>query len=213
MTSNCRIDGETKLRTLASEGLLGRFDASLAADAWVSEEPLGYTAGLLPSFALPPALLTDLRIVYGSCRRVENSHFDAMPWIDTLINDAFSGQTRAEGALLGTAATTRPHQLFLGGDQIYADDVSPLHLVLCNRLAHQLISGNDEPVAPAVEQLHASGQLIRHDRRPDLRRIAAARPCAGPGRHHADGRQRRRLGIAPVPGDARPLSDRRALRR
>ncbi len=155
-----KIDGETKARTLASEGLLGRFDAAgLAADAWVSLEPLGYAAGLLPSFSLPPAQLTDLRVLYGSCRRVANSHFDAMPWIDTLINDAFSGQTRAEGAVLGTAATTRPHQLFLGGDQIYADDLSPLHLILCNRLAHQMISGERGTDADTVEQLQALGAL------------------------------------------------------
>ncbi len=155
-----KVDGETKTRTLASEGLLGRFDAAgLAADAWVSHEPLGYAAGLLPSFSLPPALLTDLRIVYGSCRRVANSHFDAMPWIDTLINEAFNGQTRAEGAPLGTAANERPHQLFLGGDQIYADDLSPLHLILCNRLAHQMLSGERGAASDTVEELHAAGAL------------------------------------------------------
>jgi hypothetical protein len=155
-----QVDGETTARTLASEGLLGRFDgAGLAADAWVSNEPLGYAVGLLPSFALPPALLTDLRIVYGSCRRLANSHFDAMPWIDTLIGEAFEGQTRAEGALLGTAADQRPHQLFLGGDQIYADDLSPLHLMLCNHLAHQMISGQQGAAADTVEHLHASGAL------------------------------------------------------
>jgi hypothetical protein len=108
---------------------------------------------------LPPAQLTDLRIVYGSCRLVANAHFDAMPWIDTLIDEAFAGQSRAEGAALGTAATTRPHQLFLGGDQIYADDVSPLHLVLCNRLAQQMISGERGAAADNVEQLHALGAL------------------------------------------------------
>lgn len=154
------LANESKPRTLASEGLLGRFDAAaLAADAWVSEEPLGYSAGLLPSFALPPALLTDLRVVYGSCRRVANAHFDAMPWIDTLIDEAFAGQSRAEGVVLGTAATQRPHQLFLGGDQIYADDVSPLHLILCNRLAQQMISGERGAASDTVEQLHAQGVL------------------------------------------------------
>jgi hypothetical protein len=160
-----KVGGETKTRTLASEGLLGRFDAAgLAADDWASLEPLGYAAGLLPSFALPPAQLTDLRIVYGSCRRVANSHFDAMPWIDTLINDAFGGQTRAEGAVLGTAALQRPHQLFLGGDQIYADDLSPLHLILCNRLAHQMISGERGAASDTVEELTALGAL---EPRPD----------------------------------------------
>ena len=155
-----RVD-ETRTRSLASEGLLGRFAAAgLAATDWASDEPLGYGVGFLPSFALPPAQLTDVRIVYGSCRRPANAHFDAMPWIDTLVNEAFSGQTRAEGAPLGTAALRRPHQLYLGGDQIYADDVSPLHLTLSNRLAHALIGGSETPAAPKVELLKASGQRL-----------------------------------------------------
>lgn len=155
-----KVGDGSETRSLANVGLLGRFDGSgLAADAWISTEPLGYAAGLLPSFALPPASLTDLRVVYGSCRRPANAHFDAMPWIDTLINDAFKGQTRAEGEPLGTAATNRPHQLFLGGDQIYADDVSPLHLVLCNRLAHQLMSGERGAASDTVEHIHAVGAL------------------------------------------------------
>ena len=196
------LDGESKPRTLASEGLLGRFDAAaLAADAWVSQEPLGYAAGLLPSFALPPAQLTDLRIVYGSCRRVANAHFDAMPWIDTLIDEAFSGQSRAEGAVLGTAATTRPHQLFLGGDQIYADDVSPLHLMLCNRLAQLLISSKDQPTA--LEQLQASGQRLSATA--DLPRVAADRSRARAERRPA------RPWPDRLPGHARCLSARRAL--
>lgn len=147
-------------RTLATEGLLGTFDGVARApeETWFSEAPLGYTPGFLPSFALPPAQLTQLRLVYGSCRLLANMYFDAMPWIDTLIEDAFTGQSRADGATLGTAAAERPHQLFLGGDQIYADDVSPLHLALCNRLGHQLVSGT--PAAPKLEQLQAAGELV-----------------------------------------------------
>ncbi len=196
------IDGETKPRTLASEGLLGRFDAAaLAADAWVSEEPLGYAAGLLPSFALPPAQLTDLRIVYGSCRRVANAHFDAMPWIDTLIDEAFSGQSRDEGAVLGTAATLRPHQLFLGGDQIYADDVSPLHLVLCNRLA-QLAHQQQGP-AGCARATSGVGSAPRCGA--DLPRVAADRSRAGAKRRRA------RPWPGRLPGHARCLPARRTL--
>lgn len=147
-------------RSLGTEGLLGRFEGDgLSTGAVVSKEPLGYAAGQLPSFALPPVDLKDLRIVYGSCRLVANKHYDAMPWIDTLVEEAFTGQARDDGAPLPAAATARPHQLFLGGDQIYADDVSPLHLTLCNRLAHQLLSGQiKEPKTP-VEQLWATGAL------------------------------------------------------
>lgn len=149
-------------RSLASEGLLGRFAAAgLPPSAWVSEAPLGYTAGFLPSFALPPALLTDLNVLYGSCRRVANDHYDAMPWIDTLVEQAFAGQTRQEGDPLGPAALKRPHQLYLGGDQIYADDVSAPHLTLLNRLGHRLLSGSESPTAPKVELLQASGRRLK----------------------------------------------------
>ena len=120
-----------------------------------------------------------------------------MPWIDTLINDAFNGQTRAEGAVLGTAATTRPHQLFLGGDQIYADDLSPLHLALCNRLAHRWSAATRRRLRRrrAVECLGPAS-------RPPAKtfRIAAAR--ARPVQNGA------KLDLASVdyPGHARQLS-------
>lgn len=111
-------------RSLDTEGLLGaNRPPGLGTYPWASEFPLGYAVGQLPSFALPPEDLEDLRIVYGSCRLVANKHYDAMPWIDTLIDDAFKGHARDDGAPLPGAATARPHQLFLGGDQIYADDV------------------------------------------------------------------------------------------
>ena len=50
-------------------------------------EPLGFEENFLPSFSLPPQEITDLRVVYGSCRRVNNDHFDAMVWIDDLMRD------------------------------------------------------------------------------------------------------------------------------
>ena len=50
-------------------------------------EALGYDDNFLPGFALPPAKLTDLRIVFGSCRGPANSHLDAMALIDDLMRD------------------------------------------------------------------------------------------------------------------------------
>ncbi|MGH8773396.1 MAG: hypothetical protein ACREV2_19805, partial [Burkholderiales bacterium] len=98
--------------TLASLGLLKTAPTRNGGDAAVPEKPhlaLGYDADFLPSFALPPATLEDLRIVYGSCRRPVNEHDDAMALIDDLMRD---GDTFAD-------ALKRPHQLVLGGDQIY----------------------------------------------------------------------------------------------
>ncbi|MEY2891528.1 MAG: hypothetical protein RJA98_1436, partial [Pseudomonadota bacterium] len=90
---------------------------------------LGHRDDFLPSFALPPERLEDLQVAYGSCRRLINVHDDAMVWLDDLllVNDNYDNPTR------------RPHQLFLGGDQIYADDVSFVHLQVLNRLGKQLI--------------------------------------------------------------------------
>jgi hypothetical protein len=94
-------------------------------------EALGYDDLKLPSFALPPEELTDLRIVFGSCRRPANSHLDAMVYIDELM--------RSNPAYSVTDPLKRPHQLYLGGDQIYADDVSPLHLQMLIDLGRELI--------------------------------------------------------------------------
>jgi hypothetical protein len=77
---------------------------------------LGYEPGFLPSFALPPIELTDLRIAHGSCRRVNNILEDGLAWVDDLI-----GASR-------TDPLKRFHQLLMTGDQIYADDV-PLPLL------------------------------------------------------------------------------------
>ena len=151
----------TVKHTLKSLGLLGLpGNHPGAAQPWPADLPLGYAPGLLPSFALPPATLTDLNIVYGSCRRSANAHPDAMPWIDALIEAEFKKQPLTSGDLLPNVARLRPHQLFLGGDQIYADDVSPVHIDLCNRLGHELLSGTPQPTGPQrVETLQVKGTL------------------------------------------------------
>ncbi|WP_341676919.1 hypothetical protein [Niveibacterium sp. SC-1] len=100
---------------------------------------LGYADDELPHFALPPTELTDLRILFGSCRRPGNSHLDAMVYIDDMMID--HGATPATCPHADPAR--RPHQLFLGGDQIYADDSSPLHLSLLIELARELIGRDD----------------------------------------------------------------------
>jgi hypothetical protein len=119
--------------TLASLGLL-KSAPTKNGDPAALEHPhvaLGYIDDFLPSFALPPDKLDDLRLVYGSCRRPQNEHPDAMAWIDDLIADP---QTK-----LYEDALKRPHQLVLGGDQIYADDVWAAHLIMINRLGNELI--------------------------------------------------------------------------
>jgi hypothetical protein len=106
-------------------------------------EPLGFDENFLPSFALPPQELTDLRVIFGSCRGVNNPHLDAMVWIDDLMRDntAYSYKDPLK----------RPHQLFLGGDQIYADDVDPVHMRVLIDLGKTLIG--TKPSGEALERL------------------------------------------------------------
>lgn len=105
-------------------------------------EALGFDENILPGFALPPADITDLRVLFGSCRLPANGHRDAMVWIDDLMRDnpAYSYKD----------ALKRPHQLFLGGDQIYADDVDEVLLHTLIELGKTLIGRNG---ASAVEHL------------------------------------------------------------
>lgn len=88
---------------------------------------LGYGDNVLPSFALPPRQLKDLRLLHGSCRRVNFEGPDAMVWIDDMI------------LATHTDPVARPHQLFLTGDQIYADDLPTVMQYIITDLAKQLI--------------------------------------------------------------------------
>jgi hypothetical protein len=101
---------------------------------------LGYQPSELPSFALPPASLTDLRILHGSCRRPgfkygnepdAKASYDALTFVDDLIL-TWRGEP-------GFDANHRPHQLFLTGDQIYADDVEGPMLPMLNRAGNRLL--------------------------------------------------------------------------
>ncbi|MGH8718978.1 MAG: hypothetical protein ACREV0_08580 [Burkholderiales bacterium] len=185
--------------TLASLGLLKTAPTRNGGDAAVPEKPhlaLGYDADFLPSFALPPATLEDLRIVYGSCRRPVNEHDDAMALIDDLMRD---GDTFAD-------ALKRPHQLVLGGDQIYADDLWPLQLHLVNRLANQLIGVADDP----GKQHGEHGKPIEHvevDQVEQLLSGADEDPVTHPDRYKPiPGAAQLPVGLAEFPaGRRRPM--------
>jgi hypothetical protein len=125
------ITAGSSTHTLASLGLLKSAPTSNGGGPELARPhlALGYVDDFLPSFALPPATLDDLRIVYGSCRRPVNEHPDAMAMIDDFIADSD----------LYEDALKRPHQLVLGGDQIYADDLWSGQLILVNTLANELI--------------------------------------------------------------------------
>ena len=93
---------------------------------------LGYELGLLPTFVMPPAELTELRIAHGSCRRPHAQAPDLMAHLDDQI----------EAARINALA--RPHQLFLTGDQIYADDAAPALLHLCTGVGNQVMGSVEQ---------------------------------------------------------------------
>jgi len=96
---------------------------------------LGYTLNRLPSFATTPANLEDLNIISGSCRKANKPTDDGLTWVDDFINDS------------GLDPITRPHQMFLSGDQIYADDVDHVFLHHANQIGRRLM-GVDEDGVP-----------------------------------------------------------------
>lgn len=133
-----KIAGAT--HTLQSLGMLstGTFEGRHV-------EALGFEENALPGFALPPAEITDLRVIFGSCRRVDHESLDAMVWIDDLMREKPD-----ENPYSYKDANKRPHQLFLGGDQIYADDVGRSHMHMLIDLSKRLIG--DHP-AEALENV------------------------------------------------------------
>jgi hypothetical protein len=112
-------------------------------------EALGFEENFLPGFVLPPAEITDLHVIFGSCRRVNSEHLDAMVWIDDLM-----AEKPDENPYSYKDANKRPHQLFLGGDQIYADDVGRCHMHMLIDLSKRLIGTTTGTLdGEALEQL------------------------------------------------------------
>jgi hypothetical protein len=137
------VDGPNT-HTLRSLGLLKSTPTANGGPPG-SERPhlaLGYVEDFLPGFSMPPEKLEDLRIVYGSCRRPANEHPDAMAMIDDFVTFE---ETASGTKPLYEDPLKRPHQLVLGGDQIYADDVWAGHLLMLNPLANELIGTYKDP--------------------------------------------------------------------
>ena len=86
-----------------------------------------YEEGTLPTFSLPPQDLNRLRIIHGSCRKPHGESLDALPALDAMIATTWRDPLR------------RPHQLFLTGDQIYADDVADMLLAMVTDAGNTLL--------------------------------------------------------------------------
>lgn len=97
---------------------------------------LGYLTDHLPTFATPSPTIDGLRVAHTSCRKAHGLGSDALAWLDDLIEDHRSD------------VDERPQQLFLTGDQIYADDVAAPLLGMLQSLAKELL-GYDETIVMA----------------------------------------------------------------
>lgn len=97
-----------------------------------SDINLSYFEHGLPSFVLPPKNINHLRIAQGSCRKPQGEGLDALPILDDLI------QQYADNA------NHRLHQLFLTGDQVYADDVADPLLFALTDLGNTLLGWEEK---------------------------------------------------------------------
>jgi hypothetical protein len=100
------------------------------------ESSLVYAADELPSFMLPAREVEGLRVLHGSCRKPHGDGSDMLTLLDDLL--IATHDRPAE----------RPQLLLLTGDQIYADDVSPILLRCLNDSAIELLGWQETVPAP-----------------------------------------------------------------
>src|SRR6266700_7956713 len=108
--------------------------------ATANERPrLVYPDQPLPSFMIPPEDLNQLRILHGSCRKPHGGGKEMLSAIDIIIESAIHDSKDAGN---------RPQQLFMTGDQIYADDVATPLLFMLIDASNFLLAGNTEELLP-----------------------------------------------------------------
>lgn len=88
-------------------GLFERGVLSLDEDEAENKKRLVYPNQKLPSFCIPPSVVSRLRVAHGSCRKPHGEGVDGFRYLDRRLQENLNDF----------------HLLFLTGDQIYADDV------------------------------------------------------------------------------------------
>jgi hypothetical protein len=117
---------------------------------------LGYLPNHRPGFCLPGPL-PQLRMVHASCRKAHGDGVDVLPTVDSLIERSVTDPS---------ALAERPQQLFLSGDQIYADDVATALLHTLREVGFQMLGW--EETFPLVDgstvgRTHPSVDLLHRD--------------------------------------------------
>jgi hypothetical protein len=100
---------------------------------------VNYGPGRLPGFVLPPEDLENVRIVHGSCRKPHAERRDALGTLDQILDGSHHHPH------------ARPQQLFLTGDQLYADDVDPVMLWLAGSVGRAALGRDRAEVLPDVD--------------------------------------------------------------
>src|SRR6266849_3769860 len=100
---------------------------------------LVYPGHALPSFVLPAEDVNQLRVIHGSCRKPHGVGREMLSALDTILESAIQ------------QGKERPQQLFLTGDQIYADDVAAPLLFALIDAGKFFFAGNEEEVLPGVD--------------------------------------------------------------
>ncbi len=98
---------------------------------------LGYLAGVLPSFVLPPPTIDKVNLAHGSCRKAHGPGKDSLAALDSTIRKAVNANDPEQ----------RPHLLILTGDQIYADEVPTVLITNINALGAQLLGPKENLTA------------------------------------------------------------------
>ena len=114
---------------------------------------LVYPGHALPSFVLPPEDVNRLRVVHGSCRKPHGVGREMLSTLDTILDSAIQ-QGKA-----------RPQQLFLTGDQIYADEVATPLLFALIDAGKFFFAGNEEELLPGA---HVPASELKPRERGDI---------------------------------------------
>ena len=136
---DARAEGDSP--NLRSPGVLVR-DPQSASEL----ERLTYGGLPLPSFVLPATRLEQVRIFHGSCRNPHGVGKDALATLDMVVSAS------------ATDPRKRPQQLYLTGDQIYADDVPEALLWALADAAEVLVGPEELPSLPPDIHLTTPGQ-------------------------------------------------------
>lgn len=118
----------------------------LKAEGVLNGAVITYPGYDLPALKLPPEDISQLHIVHGSCREMTGTGEDAMVALDTLLSETWS--------------TNRPQQLFLTGDQIYADGGTAVTEHLITQAGNMLLAGLPSANDFWQEKIHKNNTQI-----------------------------------------------------